>query len=76
MLGYMASGEIATSEEMEEYMEYVEDKKLEEMLEIQEKISSIMTIEELREFYKENKGKGKQLDEMVMNRKNQLTQAV
>jgi len=72
MLGYLASGEIASSEEMEEFQEYVEEKKQEELLEFVAQISDIETIEELRKFYKENKGKGKEFDQIIMNRKNHL----
>jgi len=73
MLGYMASGEIASSEEMEEFQEYVEEKRQEEMLTIQAELVEIKTIEELREFYKKNEGKGKEVAALIMNKKNQLT---
>ena len=73
MLGYLASGEIASSEEMEGYQEYVDEKKQDELLQFQADIAEIKTIEDLRVFYKENKGKGKEFDAMIMNRKNQLT---
>ena len=36
MLGYMASGEIASSEEMEEYQEYVEEKKINAIAKLRE----------------------------------------
>jgi len=73
MLGYMASGEIASSEEMEEFQEYVEEKRQEEMLTIQAELAEIKTIEDLREFYKKNEGKGKEVAALIMNKKNQLT---
>ena len=73
MLGYLASGEIASSEEMEEFMEQKEGKRQEAMLSFQADVEKIATIEDLRVFYKENKGKGKEFDAMIMNRKNQLT---
>jgi len=73
MLGYMASGEIASSEEMEEFQSYLEDKKQEELLEVQAQVSALKTIDELKEFYLKNKGRGKEVDSIIMNRKNQLT---
>ena len=73
MLGYLASGEIASSEEMEEFENYKEEKKQEEMLSFVAEVEDIETIDELREFYKKNKGRGKEFDTLVMNKKNQLT---
>ena len=73
MLGYLASGDIASSDEMEEYMEYIEERKQEDLLNFQSEVTNIKTIEELREFYKKNKGRGKEYDEIIMNHKNKLT---
>jgi len=73
MLGYMASGEIASSEEMAEFQEYLNSQKQDEIMAIQDKLSKLKTIEELRLFYKENSGKGKDVDAMIMARKDQLT---
>ena len=47
MLGYMASGEIASSEEMEEFNEYLENKKLEAISSLRD----CKTIDELKECY-------------------------
>lgn len=74
LLGYMASGEIASSEEMEEFMEYVEDKKQEALLDFQAEVSNIQDMDGLRVFYASHKGLGKEYDQIIMNRKNQLTQ--
>lgn len=73
VLGYLASGVIASSEEMEAYHQEKAEKKQEEMLTFQAEISKIKTVEELRDFYMKNKGKGKEFDELIMNKKNQLT---
>ena len=74
MLGYLASGEIASSEEMEEFMSYKEERQQEELLEFQSTVAEIKTIEELREFYKKNKGKGKNFDSIIMNKSKLLTE--
>jgi len=73
LLGYATSGEIASVEEMEEFEKYKHDKNQDDLLQFQADLMEIKTIDDLREFYKKTKGKGKEYDEMVMNRKNQLT---
>lgn len=75
ILGFMASGEIASSEEMEEFYDFVEEKKQNELLDFQAQVSAIDTLEGLKEFYQKHKGWGKELDQIVVNRKNQLTQS-
>lgn len=47
LLGYASSGEIASSEEMEEFLKYQEEKKQEYIESITEKINECKTIEEL-----------------------------
>lgn len=74
LLGYMASGEIASSEEMEEFMEYIEDKKQEELLNFQAEVSAITDLEGLKQFYQLHKGLGKEYDQIIVNHKNLLTQ--
>lgn len=69
MLGYMASGEIASSEEMERFNEF-QNQELEKCrLEIQE----IATLEELKKYFLANQGKGKELVAYITERKKQLT---
>ena len=75
MLGYLASGDIATSEEMEEYMEYQEDKKQELLLTTQKEVSDIKDIEGLRVYYQSHKGLGKEVDQIIMNHKKLLTKS-
>ena len=72
LLGYMASGEIASSEEMEEFQEYVEDKKQEALLNFQAEVSAIKDLEALRVFYLSHRGLGKEFDQIVMNHSNLL----
>lgn len=66
MLGYMAGGDVASSEEMEEFMEFQEEKWAKEL-------EAIETMEELKAFYLANKGKGSVLDKMVKAKKDSLT---
>jgi len=48
LLGYMASGDIASSEEMEEFEEYKKNQKQEAILIATEKIKDTKTLEELK----------------------------
>lgn len=74
-LGYGASGEIASSEEMEEFMEYQKTKKEEEMEALIEQVNDIKTIEELRTFYSEHRGLGAELDLSITNKSKELKNA-
>jgi len=73
LLGYAANGEIASVEEMEEYMKYNDDKKQEALLDFQAEVSAIKTIEELRLFYMSHKGLGKEYEQVMMNHNITLT---
>lgn len=72
LLGYAVDGEIASSEEMEEFENYKQTQKEAMLFEMAEKISEIKTIEELKTFYTANKGLGKEFDSMVTARKSEL----
>lgn len=72
MLGYCADGEIATSEEMEEYQEYQKTKRDEQVDILKQQVDEIKTIPELREFYKINKGLGAELDAYITNKSKEL----
>lgn len=76
MLGYMASGEIASSEEMEEFIEYQKTKQEEELEQLIEQVGNINTMEELKEFYLKNKGKWKEFDKVITNRKLELWKSI
>lgn len=67
-LGYMASGEIASSEEMEEFYAFKEEQLADAKIEI----DAIDKIEDLKVYYLKNKGKGKEFDQLIAERKKQL----
>lgn len=51
MLGYLASGEIASGEEMEDFLKYQDEKKENMILESTEKINKATTLKELGEIW-------------------------
>lgn len=71
VLGYMAGGDIASSEEMEEFYEYQSEKERQ----WREEIEAIKTMEELKAYYLANKGKGKEFDKAIQLKKDSLTQS-
>lgn len=72
MIGYMASGEVASFEEMEEFLSEKETKRQEKIQEIKEQADKITDVEELRKFFKENRGYGIEADNYMMARAKQL----
>lgn len=76
LLGYLASGDIASSEEMEEFIDFKETKKIEEEVLYKEQIDNIDTVEDLQSYYLSNKGRGKEFDSYVMKRKKELITTV
>lgn len=68
ILGYMASGDVASSEEMERFNEF----KVEEMEKIKEQVEAITTVEALKDYYLANKGKGAEFDALVKQQKDKL----
>lgn len=75
MLGYCADGEIATSEEMEEFQEYQKTKQDELVEKLKSKVDDIKTVEELRTFFAENKGNGAEFDAYVVAKSKELKDA-
>lgn len=73
LLGYMASGEIASSEEMTEFLEYQNTKKEQELNQCRLETEAIKTIPELKAYYEKNKGRGKEFDYYITLRKHQLS---
>jgi hypothetical protein len=74
LLGYAASGEIASSEEMEEFLKYQEEKKQETILEMTAKICDAKTIDELKEVWAKIDGQyRKDLETLKEDRKKILT---
>ena len=72
LLGYASDGEIASSEEMEEFLSQKELLHQEKMEELREQIEAIETVNGLKEFYQKHKGLGKDFDAYVTKRKNEL----
>ena len=69
MLGYMMSGEIASSEEMEEFNEYKEDKLREQRIEAIFNIESSKNLEELKKNFMNS---GLMFDEEVVIAKDKM----
>lgn len=59
LLGYASDGEIASGEEMEEFLEYQEDKKAEAIMEAIEQIGNCQTVAELKEVWSSLSGEMK-----------------
>lgn len=74
VLGYMASGQVASSEEMEDFLDQKEIKRQNAIQKLKDTIDKIKTIEELRKFFKDNKahGLGKEVDDYMMARSAEL----
>lgn len=61
LLGYASDGEIASGEEMSEFLEYQEEKKLEAVMEVTERIGNCSTQDELKEYWSSLSGEMKAL---------------
>ena len=75
LLGYSADGDIASSEEMEEFEDFKKTQLEEKMEGVIEEIDAIETLDGLREYYKNNKGLGKEFDAYVTKRKSEIQSA-
>lgn len=75
ILGYMASGDVASSEEMEDFIGYQNIKKQEQFESFKQQVDEIKTLEELRNFYKNNKGLGAEFDTYITTRSKELKDA-
>ena len=73
VLGYLASGEIASADEMEEFLIYQNEKKAKSLIDAAETIAKIKTMASLKAYYEKNKGTGKEHDALIINRKKELT---
>lgn len=70
ILGYLASGDIASSEEMEEYLEYKEEKKSEDRMYALEQLNACTSLVELQEVWK---SLGVMIqDKIIVTRKDEL----
>ncbi len=72
LLGYAVDGDIASSEEMEEFLTQKEFERMEHMEEVRQEVDAITTIEDLKVYYQNNKGLGKDFDAYVTKRKGEL----
>lgn len=72
ILGFMASGEVASFEEMEDFMNDKETKRQFKIQEIKEEVDGIDNIDKLREFFKENRGYGIEVENYIMDKVKQL----
>jgi len=72
MLGYASDGEIASGEEMEEYLKYQEDKKEKSILEARDKMEDCKNFDELKTVWSNltaEMRKEKELEELKNNLK-------
>ena len=67
LLGYLASGEIASAEEMLDFEQHRVEKH-------ERTVSEINTVDELKNYYNENKGIGSWFDQLVTARKKELNE--
>lgn len=67
-LGYLISGEVASSEEMEDFLSDKELKKADRIAKIKEEVDALETYEDVREFYRANKGFGAESDAYIVAR--------
>lgn len=72
ILGFMASGDVASFEEMEEFMSEKETQKQALLQKIKKEVDVIVDIEVLRKYYIEHKGNGAEVDAYIMDKANEL----
>lgn len=72
LLGYLASGEIASFEEMEEFEKFKDEKEFNKFEAFKNEVDKIKTVEDLRVFFSKNKGNGKEYDEYMTNKAEEL----
>ena len=75
ILGYMSSGDVASFEEMEEFLSYKEVARQTKIQEIKEQVDAIKDVATLREFFKNNKGYGVEVDSYIMTKAGELKNA-
>lgn len=75
ILGYMSSGDVASFEEMEEFLSFKENARQQKIQEVQERLDSIKTLEELRTYFKETRGFGAEVDALLMAKSEELKNA-
>lgn len=68
LLGYATDGEVASFEEMEDFLSDKEKKRQEKIQEIKDGADKITDIAKLRKFFSENKGYGAEVDAYIIER--------
>lgn len=69
LLGYMASGEVASSEEMEEFLEAKEKK----FKDFQDEVEAVKTVEELKKVKEKHEGSGSEYHAVIVSKYKSLT---
>lgn len=72
IIGFMSSGDVASFEEMEDFLSEKETNRQLAIQEIKAKVDSITDIAELREYFKTVRGMGIEVDSYVMEKSKQL----
>lgn len=72
ILGFMASGDVASFEEMEEFLSKKETDRQLKIQEIKEHVDTITTVEDLREYFKGVRGFGIEVDSYIMEKSKKL----
>ncbi len=75
VLGFMASGDVASFEEMEEFLSDKESKRQVQIQQVKEKVDSINNLDELREYFKTVRGLGVEVDSYVMAKSKRLKES-
>jgi hypothetical protein len=73
--GFMASGEVASFDEMEEFLSEKENKRQKVIQEVQEKVKEIVDIEELKKYFKTVEGYGIEVHQIVIERSKEIKAA-
>lgn len=73
VIGFMASGEVASFEEMEEFLTEKETKRQLLIQGLKSQIDKIKDVESLRTFYSEHRGNGAELDAYMMDKADSLS---
>ncbi len=72
LLGYATDGEVASLEEMEDFLNDKDRKKIELLERVEEEVSVIETRDELVKYYNEHSGLGKEVVAIITSRGNEL----
>lgn len=72
LLGYATDGEVASFEEMQDFLNEKDKKKLDMIENTKMEVSAITDIETLKKYYRENSGKGKEVALIITTRAEQI----